>query len=58
VERIGTVKAATFHFLSPFFGVAVASVLLSETIGFLDIVGVLVITAGILGVQLSKQTPR
>jgi drug/metabolite transporter (DMT)-like permease len=58
VERIGTVKAATFHFLNPFFGVAVASVLLSETIGFLDIVGVLVITAGILAVQLSKQTPR
>ena len=58
VERIGTVKAATFHFLNPFFGVAVASVLLSETIGFLDIVGVLVITAGILAVQLSKQAPR
>ena len=58
VERIGAIKAATFHFLNPFFGVATASVLLNETISSLNIVGVLVITAGILAVQLSKQNPR
>ena len=29
VERIGATRAATFHFLNPFFGVAIAAVLLS-----------------------------
>lgn len=55
VNRIGAVKAATFHFLNPFFGVAVAAVLLSESLGAWDILGVAVIAAGILAVQLSKQ---
>lgn len=55
VGRIGGVKAATFHFLNPFFGVAVAAVLLGEALGVLDLVGVVVITLGILAVQLSKQ---
>ena len=54
VGRIGSVKASTFHFLNPFFGVAIAWMLLGERIGVLDIVGVAVITAGILAVQLSK----
>ncbi len=57
VARIGAVKAATFHFLNPFFGVAVAAVLLGEALGWLDIVGVTIITIGILMVQLSKQSP-
>ncbi|MBT2132324.1 DMT family transporter [Aliiroseovarius lamellibrachiae] len=57
VARIGAVKAATFHFLNPFFGVAVAAVLLGEALGWLDIVGVTIITLGILMVQLSKQSP-
>ena len=56
VERIGAVRAATFHFLNPFFGVAVAAALLGEALGWLDIVGVGIIAAGILAVQLSKQT--
>ena len=56
VQRIGAIKAATFHFLNPFFGVAVAAVLLRETLGIWDIVGVLIIMAGILAVQLSRQT--
>ncbi|MCH2076874.1 MAG: DMT family transporter [Rhodobacteraceae bacterium] len=55
VERIGAVKAATFHFLNPFFGVAVAAVLLGEALGWLDVIGVLVITVGILAVQLSRE---
>ena len=55
VERIGAVKAATFHFLNPFFGVAIAALLRNEALGLWDIVGVAVITAGILAVQLSKQ---
>lgn len=55
VARIGAVKAATFHFLNPFFGVLIASLLLSERLGVWDVIGVAVITLGILAVQLSKQ---
>lgn len=55
VGRIGAVKASTFHFLNPVFGVAIAAVLLGERIGITDVVGVLIIASGILAVQLSKQ---
>lgn len=55
VGRIGAIRAATFHFLNPFFGVAVAAVMLGETLGVQDMIGVAVITVGILAVQLSKQ---
>ena len=55
VRRVGAVKASTFHFLNPFLGVAIAAVLLGEQIGVVDVVGVAVIAAGILAVQLSKQ---
>ncbi len=57
VARIGTVRAATFHFLNPFFGVAVAAVVLGESLGMTDVIGVIIITIGILAVQLSKQNP-
>jgi len=55
VDRIGATPAAVFHFLTPFFGVLVAAVLLGEELGSMDIIGVLIITVGILAVQLSKQ---
>ncbi|WP_299651168.1 DMT family transporter [uncultured Tateyamaria sp.] len=55
VARIGATKAATFHFLNPFFGVAIAAALLGERLGLLDIIGVAIITVGILAVQLSRQ---
>ncbi|MEZ5777194.1 MAG: DMT family transporter [Paracoccaceae bacterium] len=55
VERIGAVRAATYHFLNPFFGVVVAAALLNERIAMTDIVGVAIVAAGILSVQLSKQ---
>ncbi len=54
VNRIGAVRAATFHFLNPFFGVAFAAVLLGETLGLYDIIGVFVITVSILAVQWTK----
>jgi probable blue pigment (indigoidine) exporter len=54
VGRIGAVRASSFHFLNPFFGVATAALLLGEAIRPLDMVGVAVIMAGILAVQLSK----
>jgi drug/metabolite transporter (DMT)-like permease len=57
VQRIGAVKAATFHFLNPFFGVSVAALILGESLGKTDVIGVIIITLGILAVQLSKQKP-
>lgn len=55
VNRIGAVKAATFHFLNPFLGVAIAAVILGEQLGLREMLGVAVIMGGILAVQLSKQ---
>lgn len=54
VDRIGAVRAATYHFLNPFFGVLVASLLLAEHVGPADVLGVAIVAAGILAVQLSK----
>ncbi len=54
VDRIGPVRAATFHFLNPFLGVAIAAAVLGERLGLLDLVGVAIIMAGILAVQLSR----
>lgn len=55
LDRIGPVRAATFHFLNPVFGVAVAALLLGERLGPQDLVGVAVVTLGILLVQVSRQ---
>ncbi|PHP26846.1 hypothetical protein CJ301_14140 [Limimaricola cinnabarinus] len=55
VERIGAVKAATFHFLNPVFGVVIAAVLLGEALGATDALGVAVVAAGILAVQLARR---
>lgn len=55
VNRLGATRAATFHFLNPFFGVAIAALLLSEPLGASDILGVLIVTLGILAVQISRQ---
>lgn len=51
VNRIGAVRAATFHFLNPVFGVGIAALLLGEEVGPVDAIGVLIITLGILAVQ-------
>ena len=55
VGRVGAVKASAFHFLNPFFGVAIAAALLGEQLGMSDIIGVVIIMGGILAVNLSKQ---
>ena len=55
VARIGAVRAATYHFLNPFFGVLVAATLLSEKLRPGDLIGVVIVAGGILAVQLSKQ---
>ncbi|MEL6678925.1 MAG: DMT family transporter [Pseudomonadota bacterium] len=53
VKRIGPTRAATFHFLNPFLGVAIAAMVLGEALSTRDIAGVAIIMAGILMVQLS-----
>lgn len=55
VGRIGAVRASTYHFLNPFFGVATAAFVLGEAIRPLDVLGVVVVMAGILAVQVSRQ---
>ena len=55
VQRVGAVRASTFHFLNPFFGVAAAALLLGERVRPLDLIGVGIVMAGILMVQLSRQ---
>ncbi|QBY02121.1 DMT family transporter [Rhodophyticola sp. CCM32] len=57
VGRLGPTRAATFHFLNPFFGVAVAALLLSEGLGLADVIGVVIIAGGILAVQLARTRP-
>ncbi|MEM9843554.1 MAG: DMT family transporter [Pseudomonadota bacterium] len=57
VRRIGATRAATFHFLNPVFGVAIAAAVLGEAVGPLDAIGVLITTVGILAVQISKTRP-
>jgi drug/metabolite transporter (DMT)-like permease len=54
VNRIGAVRGATFHFLNPFLGVAIAAILLGEALRPLDLLGVAVIAAGILAVHLAR----
>lgn len=58
VGRIGATRAATFHFLTPFFGVASGALLLGERFGISDMIGVGIIMAGILAVQMSRLRPH
>jgi len=57
VGRIGAVRAATYHFLNPFFGVAIAAMLLGERLTAIDALGVVIVAGGILAVQRAKQLP-
>ena len=51
VNRIGAVRAASFHFLNPVFGVLFAAVLLGESLSVWDAIGVIIVTLAILVVQ-------
>ncbi|KGJ17605.1 DMT family transporter [Paracoccus sanguinis] len=57
VTRIGAVRAAAFHFLSPPLGVTIAALALGERFGWSDVIGSLIVAAGILMVQLARVTP-
>lgn len=54
VNRIGAIRAATFHFLSPIFGVSIAALLLGERFGLSDVLGAAIVAAGILMVQMAR----
>ena len=53
---IGPVKAASFHFLNPFFGVLIANIILLEQLILKQLLGVLLVTIAIISLQLSKIT--
>lgn len=57
VTRIGAVRAAAFHFLSPPLGVAIAAFWLGERFGWSDVIGSIIVAAGILMVQLARVDP-
>ena len=54
VSKVGAVKGATYHFLNPFFGVLIAYIILKESIGLSDYIGVIVVSVGIIIVQISR----
>ncbi|MFX0545446.1 DMT family transporter [Roseovarius sp. S1116L3] len=58
VQRITATRAATFHFLNPFLGVAIAAIVLNEQLHPTDLIGVAIIMGGILAVQLSRRPAR
>ena len=55
VARIGAVRAATYHFLNPVFGTAIAAALLAEPLTLWDAAGVAIVAAGILAVQTARR---
>lgn len=54
VGQIGATRASSFHFLNPFFGVAIAALILGEALTIRDLFGVAIIMAGIWGVQRAR----
>lgn len=57
VRQIGAVRAATFHFLNPAFGVVIAAALLGEYVNRTDLIGVAIAMAGIFMVQMERAKP-
>ena len=55
VRRIGATRAAVFHFLTPPVGVGIARAVLGERLGALDLIGVGIVAAAILMVQVARR---
>ena len=55
---IGPIKAASFHFLNPFFGVLIANLILSEQLLLQQIFGVILVMVAILMLQISNITKK
>jgi len=58
LHRIGPIRAATFHFLNPAFGVIIAYLLLGEHLGLLDLAGIAIISFAILVVQRARRPAK
>lgn len=54
VGRVGPVRAASFHFLNPFLGVAIAALVISEGLTGRDLLGVAIIMGGVFAVQMGR----
>ncbi len=54
IYHIGPIRAASFHFLNPFFGVLIAHIILLEQLGWQQLVGVLLVTVSILSLQMAS----
>lgn len=54
VGRVGATRAASFHFLNPFLGVAIAALVIGEALTLRDLLGVIIIMAGVFAVQASR----
>lgn len=54
VRRVGATRAASFHFLNPFLGVAIAALIISEALTIRDLIGVVIITLGVIAVQKGR----
>ncbi len=54
VGRVGATRAASFHFLNPFLGVAIAALVISEALTLRDLIGVAIIMGGVFAVQTGR----
>ncbi|MBA1149260.1 DMT family transporter [Ectothiorhodospiraceae bacterium WFHF3C12] len=54
IRWVGPTRASVFHFLNPGFGVLIAWFLLAEPVGGATWIGVLLVAAGILLVQIAR----
>ena len=56
VGRVGATRAASFHFLNPFLGVAIAALIIGEALTLRDLLGVIIIMGGVFAVQMGRNT--
>jgi len=56
VGRVGATRAASFHFLNPFLGVAIAALVIGEALTLRDLLGVIIIMGGVFAVQMGRNT--
>ena len=54
VGRVGAIRAASFHFLNPFLGVAIAALIISKSLTARDLLGVAIIMGGVFAVQMGR----
>ena len=54
VGRVGPTRAASFHFLNPFLGVAIAALIIGEALTARDLLGVAIIMGGVFAVQAGR----